>query len=216
MKFVAIAGSISEKSYNKKLIEFAKFKFQGLIDIEILDISGIPIFSQDLDHEDYPKLMELNKKIEEADGIIIATPEHNHTIPAVLKSILEWFSYKLHPLRHKPVLVLGASYTEQGTAMAQSHLKSVLDSPGVDAYVIPGNEFLLANALEKFDQDGYLIDERTIDFLEHVLLRFKKFASLISEINLDVESSYTRTIDAGGYEAIDPYDDGTAGATDDD
>lgn len=214
MKFVGIAGSISEKSYNKKLLEFIKFKFTDIIDLEIIDINGMPIFSQDLDHNDFPIIQEISDKIEASDGVIIATPEHNHTIPAVLKSLLEWYSYKLHPFKEKPVLVLGASYTDQGTAMAQAHLKSVLDSPGVDAYVIPGNEFLLSNALEKFDADGFLIDERTIDFLEHVILRFEKYSELISDLDIaNIESSYTRTLAAGGYEAINPYEDGTAGAS---
>ena len=214
MKLVAIAGSISEKSYNKKLLEFAKLKFNGRIDIEILDISGIPIFNESLDYKDYPKLIELNDKIEEADGVIIATPEHNYTIPAVLKSILEWFSYKLQPFKSKPVLVLGASYTEQGTAKAQSHLREVLNAPGIEAFVIPGSEFLLSNALEKFDKDGFLVDEETIDYLEYVILRFEKFAELFKDFDdSDIDSAYIRTLAAGGYIEEDPYDDGTAGAS---
>lgn len=214
MKFLGIVGSISDKSYNKRLMDFAKFKFDHIIDLEIIDIKGLPMFSQDLNKEEYPIIDQIGKKIEQADGIIIATPEHNFTIPAVLKSMLEWYSYELHPFKNKPVLILGASYTEQGTSRAQSHLKMVLDSPGVDAYVIPGSEFLLNNAKEKFDEDGFLIDERTIDYLEHVIIRFKKFTELANQIDIsNIESSYTRTLRAGGYESTDPYSDGTSGAS---
>lgn len=99
-----------------------------------------------------------------ADGVIIATPEHNHTVPAGLKSALEWLSFKIHPLENKPVMVVGASYYDQGTSRAQLHLRQILDAPGVNALVMPGNEFLLGKAKEAFDQEDRLIDPRTVDF----------------------------------------------------
>ncbi len=46
-------------------------------------------------------IQNMNRKILQADGVIIATPEHNHTIPAGLKSVLEWLSFKIHPLENK-------------------------------------------------------------------------------------------------------------------
>lgn len=214
MKFVAIAGSLSDKSFNKRLLEFAKFKYGSQFDIEILDINGIPIFNQDLDYKDYPKIEELSKKIEESDGVIFSTPEHNNTIPAVLKSLIEWLSYDLHPFKQKPVLILGASYSDQGTANAQAHLKSALDSPGVDAFVIPGSEFLLNNAKSKFDEDGFISDELTIDYLEHVLIRFDQYARLTKELDItNIETLYTQKLKDGAYTRPDPYGDGTTGAS---
>ena len=82
-------------------------------------------------------------KITRADGVIIATPEHNHTISASLKSVLEWLSFEVHPFENKPVMIVGASYYDQGTSRAQVHLRKILDAPGVNAYTLPGNEFLL-------------------------------------------------------------------------
>ena len=79
-----------------------------------------------------------------ADGVIIATPEHNHTVTAGLKSLLEWLSFKIHPLENKPVMIVGASYYDQGTSRAQLHLRQILDAPGVNALVMPGNEFCWA------------------------------------------------------------------------
>ncbi|MFM1515675.1 NADPH-dependent FMN reductase [Helcococcus ovis] len=215
MKFVGIAGSISDKSYNKMLLDYAKFIFNDVVEIEILDIKDIPLFNQDLNQDDYPKIKELSDKIESSDGVIIVTPEHNYTIPAVLKSVIEWFSFNVHPLKNKPVMILGASYTEQGTSRAQLHLRQILDSPGVDAFVMPGNEFLLSNVREKFDKDGTLIHEQTSDYLEHCLLRFMKYAELIKKLDIDnIESKFTLTLKAGGYVNIDdPYSDGTAGAS---
>lgn len=214
MKFIGIVGSIFENSLNRKLLEFTKFKFSDLVEIEIVDISDIPIFSQELNLDDYPKIKEISDKITNSDGVIIATPEHNYTMPVVLKSLIEWLSFELHPFEEKPVMIIGASYKDQGSARAQAHLKAALDSPGVDAYVMPGNEFLIGYANKFINKDGYITDERTVDFLEHKLLRFIRYAELINNLELNsIESNFTRTMKAGGYTDInDPYD-GTAGAS---
>lgn len=215
MKLIGIVGSIQEKSYNKKLLEFTKFASSDFVDIEIVDIDGIPLFNQDLDYKDYPKIKEINDKIIESDGVIVVTPEHNHTIPAILKSLIEWFSYELHPFTHKPVMILGASLTDQGTSRSQLHLRQILDSPGVDAFVMPGNEFLLSKAGEKFDEDGKITDEKTIDYLDHCLRRFLKYAQIIKDLDIDsLETKFTLTQKAGGYVNLDdPYSDGTAAAS---
>ena len=98
------------------------------------------------------------------DGVIIATPEHNHTISASLKSVLEWLSYEVHPFENKPVMIVGASYYDQGTSRAQVHLRKILDAPGVNAYTLPGNEFLLGKAKEAFDVNGNITNEGTVKF----------------------------------------------------
>ncbi len=61
----------------------------------------------------------------------------------------------------------------------QLHLKQILESPGVNAYVMPGNEFLLSNAKEALDADGNLKDARTVSFLESVLKKFLTFMKVI-------------------------------------
>lgn len=213
MKFVGIVGSIQKESYNKKLLNFVKNKFKNLIDIEILDINGVPLFNQDLKSKDYPILKELNDKIIDSDGVIIVTPEHNFTIPALLKSLIEWLSFEYHPFTNKPVMILGASYTEQGSSRAQLHLRQILDSPGVDALVMPGSEYLLSNAKEKFDENGDITDERTIDYTEHVLLRFIKFAEIANQLNLEsLNTNYIKKKNEGSYKIVDnPYANETTG-----
>ena len=109
--------------------------------MELVEIKDLPLFNQDDDQTNSPEIQQLNRKIILADGVIIATPEHNHTVPAGLKSVLEWLSFKIHPLENKPVMVVGASYYDQGTSRSQLHLRQILDAPGVNALVMPGNEF---------------------------------------------------------------------------
>ena len=180
MKLVGIVGSAAEVSYNRYLLQFMARRFHDLAEIELIEIKDIPLFNQSDDQTDTPLIQQLNHKIEQADGVIIATPEHNHTIPAGLKSVLEWLSFKIHPLANKPVMVVGASYYDQGSSRAQLHLRQVLDAPGVNAMVFPGNEFLLGKVKEAFDDEYNLKDEKTVGFLQATLEKFLKFVQIVS------------------------------------
>lgn len=93
MKFVGIVGSNAEQSYNRMLLEFIRKNFKTKFELEVLEIDDIPMFNQDQNWEESFQLRLLNNKITRADGVIIATPEHNHTITAALKSVLEWLSF---------------------------------------------------------------------------------------------------------------------------
>lgn len=182
MKFVGIVGSSAEQSYNRLLLECIRKQFKLKFELEILEIDEVPMFNQDDNWADSFQLRLLNNKITRADGVIIATPEHNHTITAALKSVLEWLSYQVHPFESKPVMIVGASYYDQGTSRAQAHLREILDAPGVNAYTLPGNEFLLEKAKEAFDDEGNIISQDTINFLETCLDNFIKYVEVVSSL----------------------------------
>ena len=120
------------------------------------------MFNQSKDQTNSVLIQNMNRKILQADGVIIATPEHNHTIPAGLKSVLEWLSFKIHPLENKPVMIVGCSYYDR-TSRAQLHLRQILDAPGVNAIVMR-KRVLLGKAKEAFDENGNLIAEGTRQF----------------------------------------------------
>ena len=182
MKFVAIVGSNADQSYNRMLLQFMQRHFKIKCEIELLEIKDVPMFNQDEDQSDCFTIRYLNNKITRADGVIIATPEHNHTITPALKSTLEWLSFKLHPLENKPVMIVGASYYDQGTSRAQVHLRKILEAPGVNAYTLPGNEFLLGKAKEAFDLNGNISNEGTVKFLESCLDNFIKYVEVVSKL----------------------------------
>lgn len=183
MKLVGIAGSIADQSYNRTLLNFIAKHFTGLVDIDVLNINDVPMFSQDDDQTNSEVIQNLNRKISAADGVIIATPEHNHSVPAALKNVIEWLSYEIHPFDGKPVMIVGASYHTQGSSRAQLHLRQILEAPGVNAIVLPGNEFLLGDVKNAFDEKGDLKDQRTVDFLQTTLQNFIKFAKVINLID---------------------------------
>lgn len=182
MKLVGLVGSNAELSYNRKLLQFIAKHYSHLFDLELLEIKEVPLFDASNDQTDLPIIQELNAKIKQADGVIIATPEHIRTTTPALKATLEWLSYQVHPFTNKPVYVIGASYHDQGTSRAQLHVKQILQAPGLNAYAFPGNEFLLGEAHKKFDEQGNLTDQGTIDFLTTCLEKFCRFVKLVKDI----------------------------------
>ncbi|AWN62572.1 NAD(P)H-dependent oxidoreductase [Streptococcus sobrinus] len=182
MKFVGLVGSNAEISYNRMLLEYIRRHFKYQFELEVLEIKDVPMFNQDDDQSDSFAVQYLYNKITRADGVIIATPEHNHTITPALKSTLEWLSFNLHPFENKPVMIVGASYYDQGTSRAQVHLRKILDAPGVSAYTLPGNEFLLGKAKEAFDDNGDIINQGTVDFLSTCLDNFVKYVGVVSKL----------------------------------
>ncbi len=182
MKLVGIVGSIAEDSYNRKLMTFMANRFNNIADIEVVSIKDVPMFSEDDDQTNGMAVQYLKHRIENADGVIMVTPEHNHTTTAALKSTIEWLSYKIHPLEDKPVLILGASYFTQGSSRAQLDLREILEAPGVNALVMPGNEFLLGNVRDAFDDNGNLKDGGTINRLSNLLIKFSKWVNVLKAL----------------------------------
>jgi NAD(P)H-dependent FMN reductase len=211
MKLVGIVGSNAELSYNRKLLTYIKKHFGNLFELEVLEIKDIPLFNQSDDQTNSEPIQKINNKILQSDGVIIATPEHNHTIPAALKSVLEWLSFKIHPLENKPVMIVGASYYDQGSSRAQLHLRQILDAPGVNAMVMPGNEFLLGKVKEAFDEKGELKEKRTVDFLQTTLEKFIQFINVVTVVQgtpvAEPEDLFaTGTVDTT-VEGVDMYAD---------
>lgn len=207
MKFIGISGTNAKHSYNLQLLNFMKRHFNDLASIEILDIRNVPMFNESDDQSNTPLIQEFNRKISEADGVIIATPEHNHSIPSALKSLIEWLSFNLHPFDGKPVMIVGAAYDVQGSSRAQLHLRQILDAPGVTAAVMPGYEFLLGKAHEAFDEEGNLKSESTIDFLESCFLHFLRFTEVANLLNIPEEVIFEPgdySVSAVGHNGILP------------
>jgi len=187
MKIIGISGTNSKNSPTEKLINFIAKHFAAKLDFEVISLKGLPMFNESHDLSGEEPLKSIVTKIEAADGIVIATSEHNRSLPSSLNSFLEWMSYKVHPFDEKPVMVVGTSVTRQGSASAQLHLRQVLDAPGVNALVLPGNEFLLGQAEDAFDETGAIKDQNTIDFLESCLNNFVRFIKAADSLHVPDE-----------------------------
>lgn len=137
------------------------------------------MYNEDIELDMPDVVKELRKKVKESQGVLMVTPEYNHSIPGVLKNVLDWFSRIDRVLLNKPVMIVGASTGALGTVKAQIHLRQILNSGGIGALTLPGNEVFIGNIQEKMDQSGKVIDESTIKYLDKVVDNFLKWAEKV-------------------------------------
>jgi NAD(P)H-dependent FMN reductase len=182
MKLIGIVGTNSDQSTNRKLLQFIKKHFADKAEIEICEIKGLPAFNEPKDKTAPVGIKELADKIEAADGVIISTPEYDHSIPAALKSVLEWLSYSVKPFIDKPVLITGASHGSLGSSRAQGHLRQILDAPELRARIMPSAEFLLGRSLQAFDENGDLNDPEKVAELDECFGEFVLFVEITNAL----------------------------------
>ena len=178
MKLVAIVGTNSDRSTNRKLLEFMQKHFSDKADIEVLEIKQLPAFNEPEDKLAPAEVQAFSEKILAADGVIISTPEYDHTIPAPLSSALEWIAYTSRALINKPTMIVGASLGLLGTSRAQAHLRQILDAPELKARVMPGTEFLLGHSEQVLDDDNHLNNPEKVAELEEHFSEFQNFVEL--------------------------------------
>ncbi len=172
-KIAAISGSLRQYSYNTGLLHELQAQAKEPVTLEILEIGNLPLYSGDTETEAYPKeAIVLKEKVKMCQGLIIATPEYNYSVPGVLKNAIDWLSRPPVgiPLIKKPVAILGASTGVFGSARAQYHLRQSLVC--LNAYVMNRPEIFVGNAAEKFDDQGKLTDQETQERLGKFLSAF--------------------------------------------
>ena len=156
---LALAGSFRSGSFNQALIQAAREMAPKHVRIGDLDLRTLPFYDGDLEAAGEPEeVAALKSAIAGADALLIATPEYNGSVPAVLKNAIDWASRRGpdSPLRNKPAAMMGASPSPGGTRRAQAHLREVLDRAGAD--VVVGPSLHLARAFEHVS-DGRLTSE---------------------------------------------------------
>lgn len=179
---LGVVGSLRRCSYNRLLLQYAASHAPERLVIDIVDdIIRLPLFDEDLEVDGLPAdVAALHERIRAADGIVIATPEYNFGVPGPLKNWLDWASRpeRRSRLAGKPVALMGASTGRTGgTVQCQGQLRISLAVLG--AHVLPWPPVLLAEAKDKFDADGNLVDE-----LAHTVIgmAMDRFLALIDSL----------------------------------
>ncbi len=168
LHILGISGSLRRNSYNTALLEAAAELLPPGMTLEIYDLSQLPMYNQD--HEKpFPKVVEdFRQRLEQADALLIATPEYNASITGALKNAIDWASRPPNqPMSGKPVAIIGASTGNFGTLRAQLHLRQILTHVG--ALTLAKPEVLVARAREAFAPDGDLVNETARGFLRDLL-----------------------------------------------
>lgn len=181
LKLIAIVGTNSKRSTNRQLLQYMQKHFADKAEIELVEIKDLPVFNKPADKLIPAEASEIVAKIEASDGVIIGTPEYDHSIPAVLMSALAWISYGVFPLLNKPIMITGASYGTLGSSRAQLQLRQILNAPEIKANVLP-DEFLLSHSLQAFDQNGDLVDLDVIKKLDAIFDDFRIFVKVTEKL----------------------------------
>jgi chromate reductase len=133
MNVLGISGSLRGDSYNSRLLRVAAELLPPGAELEeFTALREIPAFDEDAEHSPPPAVVALKRAVAEADAVLIATPEYNHSIPGALKNALDWVSRPIreNPMRGKPALVIGASTGMFGAVWAQAETRKVLGALG--------------------------------------------------------------------------------------
>ena len=169
VRILGIAGSLRRESYNRAALRAATQLAPEGAFIETFELDGIPGFNQDDEQNPPAKVVELKKRIREADAVLIVTPEYNYSVPGVLKNAIDWASrpYGDSAWNGKPVAIMGASVGTIGTARAQYHLRQMFVF--LNMFPINQPEVMIGNASQRFDAQGNLTDEKTKDLIRQLL-----------------------------------------------
>lgn len=180
-KIAGLVGSLRKGSYNRALMRAAIESAPPELEIEIAEILDVPLYNQDVEDEGLPEsVVELKRRVEEADAVLIATPEYNQSVPGVLKNAIDWLSRPPKPqsLDGKPAAIMGATPGMWGTRAAQYHLRQSL--VGVNALTMPQPMMLVKGAASVFDGDLKLVDEKTGEFLAKFLASFTRWIATVN------------------------------------
>jgi chromate reductase, NAD(P)H dehydrogenase (quinone) len=159
MRILGISGSLRRDSHNTSLLRAAAMSLPSGVELDVYDgLADLPHYNADIDGDPpLESVARLREEIAAADGVLIATPEYNGSLPGALKNALDWASrpFPDNALRSKPVAVVGASTGMFGAVWAQAEVRKVLQTIGAD--VLDG-ELPVTHAHLAFDEDGHLTD----------------------------------------------------------
>ncbi len=163
-RVLAIPGSLRRGSVSRAMLVAAREHARDGVEIELYDgLGSIPPFNEDDEGERTSEaVLDLRRRIADADALLIATPEYNHSVPGVIKNAMDWASrpYGTSALLGKSTAVMSASTSMFGGVWAQAELRKALAASGARVH---DDGVALSKAGERIDARGRLIDREVID-----------------------------------------------------
>ena len=172
LKILGICGSLRKASLNMAALRACSELLPPGMTLEIGAIGDVPLFNQDVLDQGMPApVQRFRDQVTAADGLLIASPEYNFSIPAPLKNAIDWGSRAPNQVfQDKPVAMFSCTPGPLGGARVQYDLRKILSQ--LWAYPLPRPEVFIGNAPSKFT-DGRLADETSRKFLTELLAGFK-------------------------------------------
>jgi chromate reductase, NAD(P)H dehydrogenase (quinone) len=166
-----IVGSNRRDSINRKLARALARLGAGQFEATFAQIDDLPMYNQDSEASLPAEVVRFKQEIARADGVLFVTPEHDRSIPAVLKNAIDWGArpYGTSVWAEKPAFITGTSPGAIGSALAQQHLRNILVSLGA---ILLGGEAYVTFKPNLIDEHGAIGDETTQKFLQVFVDRF--------------------------------------------
>lgn len=170
MRVLGISGSLRRDSHNSALLRAAAERLPAGAELVPFERLGeIPPYDEDVEVQAVPEVVrDLRDAIRDADAVLVATPEYNHSIPGQLKNALDWASRPAgkSALSGKPAAAIGASTGMFGAVWAQAELRKVLGAMG--GRVLEA-ELPVAHAAELRHSDRLELEPEQAEQLDEIL-----------------------------------------------
>jgi chromate reductase len=178
-KVAIVVGSNRRESINRKLAQAIAKLAENRVDARLVQIGDLPMNNQDLENPLPAGVARFKAEIEQADALLFVTPEHNRSLPAVLKKAIDWGArpYGRNSWGGKPVAITGTSPGAIATAIAQQHLRQILGDLGA---LVMGGEAYLTFKSGLIDDAGVIADEGTRKFLQAFVDQFTTLLARLS------------------------------------
>ena len=176
---VGISGSLRRKSFNTAILNAAAEAVPEGTRISIQSIHEIPLYDGDVEAASgIPgAVATLKDTIASADGVLVATPEYNNSVPGVLKNAIDWLTRPDSDIprvwRGKPIAMMGASPGGFGTTLSQNAWLGVWRTLGAQLYT--ERRLLVSRAHTLMDTEGRLADEKTRTQIKEYVAAFAAF-----------------------------------------
>ncbi|AMN50392.1 MULTISPECIES: NAD(P)H-dependent oxidoreductase [unclassified Psychrobacter] len=170
-----IIGSLREASINRKFAEYMVSQFPDSLTVTEVNIADLPLYNQDYDDQTIESYDRVRKQIKNADAILIVTPEHNRTMPAALKNVIDIASrpHGDSAWTDKKVAVVTASPGTYGGRASGLDVRKSMQMLSAQMMISP--EVYLGHATDSLNEDGS-VSERTQKFLQKFVDEFVVFA----------------------------------------
>ncbi|OEO28105.1 NADPH-dependent FMN reductase [Devosia insulae DS-56] len=172
-----VVGSLRHDSLNLRLARAIEKLMGASMHCRYLQIGELPLYNNDLWENPPSAVVTFKQELLSSDAVLFVTPEYNRSIPGVLKNAIDWGSRPLteNAWRGKPAAILGGSPGMLGTAVAQSHLRSIL--PALDLRTMPQPEVYLQLKPGLIDDSFAVTNEATRTFLSGFVRSFAHWIS---------------------------------------
>ena len=174
LRIAAVVGSLRANSVNAAVLRAVLAYAPAQVEIQPFDLADVPLYNGDVeDLGDPASVASLKRAVAEADGLIIVTPEYNHSVPAVTKNAVDWLSRprRTNSLVDKPVGIVAATTGRHDAAGAREHLSIAVGA--ITQNIFP--ESLGISRVRGSMDEGELTDPYTISTLAEWLERFAAF-----------------------------------------